>query len=228
MRLLVFDTETTGLPKSKVLDSNNVESWPSIIQFSYIFYDTDKHKIIEKKNYIINIPDHVIISLDAIKVHGITKTTCEREGHPIKDVLEEFHKFFLKADIVIGHNIEFDLNMIKSEYYRIMLNDCDYNCRKKYFKRIEKYNKNENVCCTMKESSCICNIKACSKIDGKEFIKFPKLVELHFVLFGKTPTGAHNALNDVLICLRCFCKLKYGWDICEMSEEVNESMKKLL
>jgi DNA polymerase III epsilon subunit-like protein len=228
MLILVFDTETTGLPNTKILDSNNVELWPSIVQFSYILYDTDKHKIIKKGNYIINIPDHVIISPDAIKVHKITKQMCELKGTPIKDVLDEFHKLFLKADIVIGHNIEFDLNMIKSEYYRIMLNECDYNCRRKYLKRIEKYNKKENICCTMKETSCICNIKACSKIDGKEFIKFPKLVELHFVLFGITPKGAHNALNDVLICLRCFCKLKYGWDICEMSDEVNEEMKKLL
>jgi glycosyltransferase involved in cell wall biosynthesis len=39
--------------------------------------------------------------------------------------------------------------------------------------------------------------------------KFPKLVELYQKIFGVTPKNLHNSLNDVIVCLRCFIKLKY-------------------
>ena len=41
MRVLVFDTETTGLPKTKILNKYMLELWPYIVQLSYIIYDID-------------------------------------------------------------------------------------------------------------------------------------------------------------------------------------------
>ena len=40
MRVLVFDTETTGLPQTKILNPDTLHQWPTIVQFSYIIYDT--------------------------------------------------------------------------------------------------------------------------------------------------------------------------------------------
>jgi hypothetical protein len=39
MRVLVFDTETTGLPQTKILNPDTLHQWPTIVQFSYIIYD---------------------------------------------------------------------------------------------------------------------------------------------------------------------------------------------
>ena len=50
MRVLVFDTETTGLPKSKIINPDTLNLWPHIVQFSYIIYDTvlnDKRNLLE-------------------------------------------------------------------------------------------------------------------------------------------------------------------------------------
>ena len=48
MKVLVFDTETTGLPQrdeyGKSPSLYDTKKWPYIIQFSYILYDTDKNK----------------------------------------------------------------------------------------------------------------------------------------------------------------------------------------
>jgi hypothetical protein len=41
MRVLVFDTETTGLPKSKFISPDTLHLWPDIVQCSFIIYDTD-------------------------------------------------------------------------------------------------------------------------------------------------------------------------------------------
>ena len=49
MKLLVFDTETTGLPE-KGAKINETNKWPYIIQLSYILYDTEN-------NYVLDISD---------------------------------------------------------------------------------------------------------------------------------------------------------------------------
>ena len=46
MLILIFDTETTGLPKTKIISQDTLESWPNIVQFSFTIFDTDENKII--------------------------------------------------------------------------------------------------------------------------------------------------------------------------------------
>jgi hypothetical protein len=72
----------------------------------------------------------------------------------------------------------------------------------------------KNICCTLQESIDLCNIKAIDKF-GKEYIKFPKLLELHQKLFESTPNNLHNSFNDILITLRCYMKLKHNIDLNE-------------
>ena len=38
-KIIIFDTETTGLPKTKDALVTSTELWPYIVQFSYIIYD---------------------------------------------------------------------------------------------------------------------------------------------------------------------------------------------
>jgi hypothetical protein len=72
----------------------------------------------------------------------------------------------------------------------------------------------KNICCTLQDSIDLCNIKAIDKF-GKEYIKFPKLLELHQKLFESTPNNLHNSFNDILVTLRCFMKLKHNIDLNE-------------
>ena len=50
--VLVFDTETTGLPKSK--DYKNIDDFKNarLIQFSAILYDFKEYKVIEELIFI--------------------------------------------------------------------------------------------------------------------------------------------------------------------------------
>lgn len=54
----------------------------------------------------------------------------------------------------------------------------------------------------------------------KSYKKFPKLSELHEHLFGYVPDNLHNSLVDVLVCLRCFLKIRCGYSMSNRKFEI--------
>ena len=213
MRVLVFDTETTGLPQTKIMNQDTLDKWPYIVQFSYIIYDTEKKALAQNgiKDFIIKIPTDVKISDFSIQLHGITSEISLSQGYDVTEVLKEFFDDITNVDHIVGHNISFDLNMVRVELLRLI----DFNNKKLntvYKKFLYNLNNYENITCTLQESIELCNIIAVTKT-GKTYQKFPKLVELHKKLFGSEPSNLHNSLNDVLITLRCYMKIKYDIDI---------------
>jgi hypothetical protein len=48
MLILVFDTETSGLPKSRSQSIMESHNWPFILQIAWILYDSDKNLILKK------------------------------------------------------------------------------------------------------------------------------------------------------------------------------------
>ena len=103
--------------------------------------------------------------------------------------------------------------MIKVELLRIIEIDKDVN----YRNNLCFVNNYKNYYCTLRETIQLCNIEK-MKTNGTTYLKFPKLSELHEKLFGITPNNLHNSLNDVLVTLRCFIKLKYNTDLYTICE----------
>ena len=54
MKVLVFDTETNGLPKNNFESIFNTDNFPFIMQISYILYDSENLSIIKVGNEYIN------------------------------------------------------------------------------------------------------------------------------------------------------------------------------
>ena len=81
MIVLIFDTETSGLPNCGY-NKNYIDtkSWPFILQLAYLLYDTDKGEIIKKYCKFIKIDDSVEINENSIKIHNITKEFCQENG----------------------------------------------------------------------------------------------------------------------------------------------------
>ena len=119
MKLLVFDTETTGLPEGRNLSTREVSKWPHIIQLSYILYDTDLNKTCCCVDDIIKLDETVAISEKSIEMHGITRSVSMRKGIPIAEAINNFNNALSEADLVIAHNISFDKKMIKVESFRL-------------------------------------------------------------------------------------------------------------
>jgi len=217
MRVLVFDTETTGLPKSKTMNPDTLNLWPHTVQFSYVIYDTNLNDIIVSNDSIVKLKDEITIPEDSIKIHGITNESSHKNGINIELILNEFFSHLRNVDLLVGHNISFDINMIKVELLRFIYDtksNISENEVKDYKYNLHFLTNYKNICCTLQESIDLCNIKAIDKF-GKEYIKFPKLLELHQKLFESTPNNLHNSFNDILITLRCYMKLKHNIDLNE-------------
>lgn len=232
MLVLVFDTETTGLPKTKFMELDALDLWPYIVQFSYIIYDTERAAIVEIKDYIVKIPPQVFISDESTKIHGITNDMCEKRGFQIEDILSEFFYFLGKVDRLVGHNISFDINMLRVELLRIIhINNKKINddILKDYKNNLFYLNNYKNIDCTLKNSIELCNLQSISKM-GKPYLKYPKLSELHEKLFNIVPNNLHNSLNDILLTLRCYIKMNSNKDINDHCEQFKVLMydKKLV
>jgi len=218
MRVLIFDTETTGLPKNQKEQPSvtNIQDWPYIVQISWIYYDTDTCQLINESDNIIKLLPGIEISEESTNIHKITNEMCKLKGKKITDILENFMELFMKADLCVAHNMSFDHKIINAEMLRSVMNPeinkGDWERKLILWQTFANSNK---LFCTMQETIDMCNIKAISLRTGREYVKFPTLAELYEYYFGYKPKDLHNAFVDVMICARCFHMLRFGNDICE-------------
>jgi DNA polymerase III epsilon subunit-like protein len=207
--VLIFDVETTGL-LPKVLPED-LTDMPYIIQLSFAVYDLTHHIILETYDAYVKPPKGVIVSEKITEITGITQKHVEKHGQNICDVLLKLYTAYTSVDMVVAHNLDFDSRMVTLEAKRnVSRLPFDVNpfitwmfqpqyCRMTCME----------LFCTMQTSVELCSIKKTSS-RGKQYNKFPKLVELYQQLFEKTPENLHNSMVDVLVCLRCFLKIKYN------------------
>lgn len=185
MKICIIDTETSNLPVKMNASWKDTENWPWIVQLAYQIVDTVTKKVIEKKFTIK--PENWTISEGAISSHGITNEYARACGLIGREVFNEFACDLQEIDLLVAHNVNFDLPILKSNLYRYGF-DAD-------LLNIQTY-------CTMIKSVSYC------KIEGKfNKYKWPKLIELHTILFNEGFDGAHDALNDVRACSRCFFQM---------------------
>ncbi len=184
---LIFDTETTGLPQNFNAPITNSENWPRMVQISWQVHN-ELGELIDDKNFIIK-PEGYEIPYDSQKIHGISTQIANERGKDLHEVLNIFKETLSKIKFVVGHNIGFDLNIIGAEFYRkFQIDDI--------FKNIPSID-------TMKLSVDYCQITGGR---GGKF-KYPKLNELHKILFNEEFNEAHNSAADVQATARCFLEL---------------------
>jgi DNA polymerase III epsilon subunit-like protein len=224
MRVIVYDTETSGLPLklkgcsglSDYPSFKDTHLWPHIVQLSYIIYDTELKKIVKTVDKIIRHPDYFMIDTETTNIHGITSEMCHVSQNDMFMCLIDFIEDVVRCQMVVGHNIEFDNNMILVEitrHFQNYPNTCEFYLN--MFQKLDKFY------CTMQSSIELCNIKTKYKNSTKEYLKFPKLSELYIKLFECEPNlPLHNSLNDVYLCFRCFYKLQFDIDVCEENKQI--------
>ena len=105
-KIIIFDTETTGLPKSRQSLVNNTEEWPYIVQFSYIIYDLTTNQIEVVSDHIIKLEEDIDIPEESSKIHGITKEISNEKGVSIKEVIDRFIVDLSDCQLLIAHNLE--------------------------------------------------------------------------------------------------------------------------
>ncbi|MEJ7644504.1 MAG: DNA polymerase III subunit alpha [Chryseolinea sp.] len=181
---LIFDTETTGLPHNKTAPITDVDNWPRLVQFAWQLHDANG-ALISQQNYIVK-PEGFDIPFKAEQVHGISTRRAMEEGHPLVGVLVAFAGDLQKTQLLVGHNIEFDINIIGAELIR-------------------QHRETENFLKLNKVDTGLVSTEYCQLQGGLGGrLKMPTLVELHQKLFGKDFGDAHDASYDVAATARCF------------------------
>jgi DNA polymerase-3 subunit alpha len=113
---LIFDTETTGLPKNFNAPLTDSDNWPRMVQIAWQLHDSDGN-LLENKDYIIK-PEGYDIPYNAVRIHGISTKMAQEEGHDLDEILEKFSQVLAKTKVGVGHNIEFDYNIVGAEFLR--------------------------------------------------------------------------------------------------------------
>ncbi|GMQ31199.1 DNA polymerase III subunit alpha [Algoriphagus confluentis] len=180
---IIFDTETTGLPRDYNAPMSDVDNWPRLVQIAWQLHDA-RGKLISNHNYIIR-PEGFTIPYNAEKVHGISTKRALAEGHDLKEILQVFREDVVQAKFLVGHNIGFDINVVGSEYLRAEL-----------VMPLESKAELD----TKDISTDFCALPGGK---GGKF-KWPTLTELHQKLFGVGFDDAHDAAYDVDATARCF------------------------
>ena len=228
---LVFDVETTGLlpkidPVTKLYPP--LDQYPHVIQMSWLQYDLVRNCVAERSNSYIKLPEGVVISEFITGLTGITHEMCATQGEPIQDVIARFHEVYKRSQVVVAHNVFFDKAMVRTEIKRhigevAQATGCTEDTLRMFMKDEQNEMMGIDLYCTMMATIQLCNIKSeytpRSKhgvesdgiVRGRTFVKFPKLSELHAYLFGSVPDNLHNSMMDVLVCLRCFLKIRCSY-----------------
>src|SRR5690554_5310397 len=184
---LIFDTETTGLPKSWSAPITDTDNWPRCIQIAWQLHD-EMGRVIVHKDFLIK-PDGFDIPYDSEQIHGISTHLATEKGEDLDFVLNEFNQALQKAKFVVGQNVEFDLNIMGCEFYR---------------------RNQDNLLATMLVlDTCTETTAELLRLPGGRGgrFKLPTLTELHEYLFGQAFAEAHNATADVEATTRCFFEL---------------------
>jgi DNA polymerase III epsilon subunit-like protein len=222
MKVLIFDTETTGLPKNMRLLPTPMtlatNSWPHIVQFSHLLYDTETNEILSISDSIISVPEDVRIPPVASNIHGITNEISRTEGKDLRLVLDNFFQLLEKADFLVAHNFEFDQKVVIAEMYRLSYSEAN----------IKRFCHWSRYYCTMDNGTNLCAIQKTTNF-GKVYFKFPTLLELSKKLFPNEapPVHLHNSMNDVIVCLRCYMMMYHERDIVQENKTIQAMIDQL-
>ena len=186
---LFFDLETTGLPKQKSYDENyppeELDKYESarIVEIAIILVKDGKiyktyTSLVKPNNFTSLIPK-------ITEITGITDTDVLNEGKDFKDVLDEIKPLLKEATVINSYNINFDVNILQSEIFRV--NDIEF----------FEYMKTKKTECTM--------ILAKKYFNKRHYLKLEKVYE---TLFKEDPKQDHRAFGDTILCKEVYYKMK--------------------
>ena len=195
--VIVFDLETTGLPKLCLgglyfdykynikYDNSRIVSiaWSYIENFNY-----DKIDYNSINEFIIK-PNNFIISNEVSLIHGITHENALNNGITLKEILDKFNlgDNIMKADYLIAHNCLFDLNILLNECYRIRYT--------KYENKLKYMLDNNKFFCSLKYSKTI------------SILKKHNLTSFYYFYYKCEPSIVHSAIADVDTLLKILYKI---------------------
>jgi DNA polymerase III epsilon subunit-like protein len=170
MAYYAIDTETTGLPTTRAKPSaDNIGHYDKCRLLSFALVEFDKDGKEQSAVHFYRKPEGFEVA--ATEIHGITTEIAESQGETFEHIYNFICSVIEMTEVCtfVGHNIQFDMNVIKSEIIRAGF---DFTCLDK-----------------VRE---VCTLKLYKNIMFKPI----KLTLLYEQLLKKPLDGAHGALPD--------------------------------
>lgn len=162
MRFLFVDTETTGLPTVDDYKVLQCFDYARLTELAFTVHSTGP------------IPDRTV---------NFTHLTAETRVEALTAFVDALDRDIL----VVGHNTPFDLQIIKSELYRL---------------------NNMAAVATVEQRPFACTMR----LAAPHFGKWPRLAVLYQHFFGHEPPIVHHALPDVITTVNCWYAMWHmGW-----------------
>jgi DNA polymerase III epsilon subunit-like protein len=177
--MIVIDFETTGL---LLHPSAELRKQPKIIEAGFALLCRETGEVLETINLLIN--PGVKLPAEIIKITGITD--ADLEGKPsFKEVLPQIAAMFLKANVMVAHNLPFDQGMLRTELQRLGAT--------------EDFPWPQRGICTV-------------GLYREQYGKNPRLIELYEDVIGHPLAQTHRALDDAMAVVEIIQKEKL-WNL---------------
>jgi DNA polymerase III epsilon subunit-like protein len=192
---LFLDTETTGLNtgKDRIVRLSTRLVLPAGFK--------DYNQLVRPENFAIPVA--------ATRIHGITNQVAALRGAAISRVLDDLSGQIERAEIIVGHNVEYDIAIISAEAKRNGYHDLVGTLTHPKF----------GLDAGRRAAICTQRLAA-------DFLRFlgeshalsdTKLPVVYRRFFREELSGAHNAMVNVIACQRVYnylrrLQLKHGLD----------------
>lgn len=197
MRLLAYDTETSGLPLWN--EPSESPTQPHIVQVGAMLVDTEKRKVLHAIDLIIR-PDGWTIPADVAEIHGITTEFASDVGVSEKLAVDMVLDMWDTAEGRLGHNEGFDARIM-----RIAL------MRHANATLADEW-KAAKAECTQLLATPILKLPPTDKMKKAGFNKYKSanLREAYTFFTGRELVDAHSAMADCRACLDVYYAIKDG------------------
>lgn len=189
MNAVIFDTETNGkiLNWNAKLNEHTLDNFPRITQLAWQKVCLETVEVMNEHQSFIKPNGWTIPKEQFFIENNMSTERCEEFGVPLEEVIPLIISDLQDSEIVVAHNLNFDMKVIGAEMIRLKMS---------VGKQLIKV-------CTMEASIDYCKLPPFRY--GK--YKFPKLVELYKILFDREMIGNHDAFDDVVGCRECSLQL---------------------
>lgn len=197
MKVLVYDTETTGLPLWNQPSDDPAQ--PRVCELAAVLFDDQNNEALATLHAIIR-PDGWTIPEETAAIHGISTEFAESAGVPMRIVLPVFMELWGRCDVRCAHNESFDMRMLRIELFRTA----------PYTAADADRWKVGPAYCTQAKSTPILNLPPTEKMlaAGRRHAKSANLSEAYEHFTGKKLENAHSALVDAMACAEVYMALQ--------------------
>lgn len=209
VRILFFDTKTTGLPRNYKKAEEDLDNYPHCLELGAKIIELDLNDINIKENVIVQdifslstlikpTRKNELITINPIaeKKHGISIEECEEDGNPIDTIAYIFQGLMTSVDFIVCHNYNLQRNIMVSELLRLGIKPISRKGCKQF--------------CTMLYTTEILKFPPRNPERNPGTFRYPLLDELYKYLKDNDISNIYehdNALNNVLATEDCLLEL---------------------